>query len=573
MNDSSLYGYYEYLADFNQQIESVRLFLEKEDVVRRIWSKDYTVWKETSCEIVNRLGWLDSPVKMREKVSEIKLFVQEVVERGIKDVLILGMGGSSLCCEVIRNVFANVSTYPTLHVLDTIHPFNIAVVREKIRPLETLVIVSTKSGTTVETISLMRYFYREFVKELGDGRASKHFVGITDPGTDLERVASERKFCRLFLNNPDIGGRFSALSFFGLVPAALYGVDISGLLDTAGRARELCKVPRILSKHDSYNVAASFGAAIGKLAEIGANKMVVVTSERFRSFNLWLEQLVAESTGKEGKSILPVFERVDFVHKRGGNDRFFVFIKEMTDSRFDEQIEQLKKRNLPIFVIEYKDSHDLGGLFFFWEFAVSVAASVMKVNPFNQPDVEASKAKTKKILKSYVYEGNVQSPPIVFRVGDITFYADLDLKDVDSFKNWLEVASKDSNHGYICVQSFLPIKEEISQLLEKLKIRLWDLYGLVVTWGYGPRYLHSTGQLHKGDCGEGIFLQLISEIKSDIDIPDSLDEDGSSLSFGVLMRSQAFGDYETLVDKGRKVVGVSLSGYVEESIREVMRIF
>lgn len=551
--------YSEQLSSFEQEIQDSRSRSHDSEVVSRIWERDYKLWKQTPDEIANRLGWLDLPQSMQDKLIHIERFSKEIRNSGFTDVVVLGMGGSSLCCEVFSNIFGpGDSSYPELHVLDTTHPSLIKKLTNSLEFKSTLIVVSTKSGTTLETTSLMKFFYRQYVNKLGKESAGSHFIAITDPGTKLEELSAELNFRKVFINNPEIGGRFSVLSYFGLVPASLMGVDISKLLRSANSAYSLARIEQLSGKES--NTSASMGIALGTLAKNKVNKMYVVTSAGLKSFNDWLEQLVAESTGKEGKSILPIYESSFRDQHYYGKNAFFLFIGFKDDESVQQYFRSATGINHPSFNLAIEDKYDLGALFFFMEFAVAVAGYEMGINPFDQPNVEDTKIQTKRLVETYIRNGSLEEQEHDFEQTGIIFRDSYEFGGPAGFTSWLTNIIENEGKEYVCLQAFLEPSEEIESGLSELKDSIERKYGVPVITGFGPRYLHSTGQLHKGDAGKGIFIQITSDIDQDLDIPESTGSDDSHLTFGVLITAQSLGDYVALREINRDTLRIHLAG-------------
>ena len=449
---------------------------ERTDLIDRIWERDPTVW--TGADEAKWLGWLDEPRRMRERVADLRAFAEGVAADGLDTVVLLGMGGSSLAPEVLRRTFsAN-----ALHVLDTTHPDAIRELEERIDLGRTLFVSASKSGSTLETRSHTDYFW----KKTGKG---SQWIAITDPGSQLEGLAKERDFRGVFHGEPTIGGRYSALSPFGIVPAALVGIDVDALLDSGERMAERCR-------RDDGNPGYDLGSGFGSGWSEGRDKICIADTEG--GFGLWAEQLIAESTGKHGKGLVPApGESPD------GSDRQWA-------------------------VPDLAEPADLGGEFFRWEFAVAVAATWLEINPFDQPDVQAAKDKTNEVLATG------QDPPLD------------DEGSIDALV--AEVREGD----YACVQAFLPPSETNDRRIAQIAGELRSRTGCVVTHGYGPRYLHSTGQLHKGGPNTGLFLQVVDDGGKEIAIP------GKPFGFRRLIRAQAAGDYESLKERGRRVARIHL---------------
>lgn len=564
----SLSDYEEFLGKFTRIVNDGLIKIRDSNVIYRIWNYDYTVWAEKPNEVGNRLGWLNSPDGMFEALARINGFRDEIINQNFDNIVLLGMGGSSLAPEFFSKAFESKDEYPKLTVVDTTDPDAIYEVRSKLNIPKTLILVSTKSGTTVETISLMKYFYHEFKKVLGFVEAGMHFVAITDPGSDLEDLAKKLEFRNVFLSDPNIGGRFSALSFFGLVPASLIGVDLNALLSRSVEMAEISKNEGIMD-----NNPARLGVTIGELANLGLNKLTIITSSEIAHFKEWLEQLIAESTGKNGFGILPVLEdqfESEFSNRR---DRVFVFICLSDDEEINDQVELVVKSECPVLVIKLDDIYDVGKEFFRWEFAVSVAGKVIGVNPFDQPDVEATKKLTRDFLDSYKTTGSLYLMKPNFDYSGIEFFTNNDFEEVEDFKKWLLNSTASDENSYIGLQAFLNPYSEVERLIKELRDKLRKNFDVPVTYGFGPRFLHSTGQLHKGDSGKGVFIQFTSDYMRDVSIPDDPVEDRSTLTFGVLNSAQALGDYKALLDKSRKVIRIHLGKDLNTNLHKIIDLF
>ncbi len=548
-----------FAGNFSEKINTAVKKINDANVVNRIWNKDFTLWSSKPDEVVNRLGWLVSPDVTQKSVSEIIDFVNQIQKEGFTHALLMGMGGSSLAPEVFRLTFGVKEKFLDLSVIDTTEPSTILSFDNKLDPAKTLYIVSTKSGGTVETISFMKYFYNSVMKKLGKEKVSQHFIAITDPGSGLEQMAKDLKFRKIFLNDPEIGGRYSALSLFGIVPAALVGIDISTLLSTARTEADACKIS------GDKNKAALLGAALGVFADEGKDKVTFFCSKVIASFGGWVEQLVAESTGKIGKGILPVdIEELSGIDSYG-NDRVFVFLRLKDDYSIDKIAGELKNSGHPVIEIILNDIYDLSREFFRWEFATAVASWFIKVQPFDQPNVEEAKIIARKMVKEYQENGKL--PELIPSIDEpgMKVYGEVTVKEVkDVLSEFLD--SVVSGKSYVAIQAYLPVDEKIFSSLQKLRIKILKKYKIATTVGFGPRFLHSTGQLHKGDSGNGYFIQLISASRNDAEIPDTAGEDSSTISFGVLIRAQALGDRQALLDNNRKVITIDINGDIEKKI-------
>jgi transaldolase/glucose-6-phosphate isomerase len=500
---------------------------EEERVARRIWAKDDTLWGPAGqAEVANRLGWLTAHETYEEQVDDLESFAEEAVRDGFTDAVLLGMGGSSLAPEVLRRSFGSRQhDRLRLHVLDSTDPGAILAQQRAVDLETTLFVVSTKSGGTIETISLFEHFWSE--------RPHGHqYVAITDPGSSLEKLAAERGFRHTFLNDPDVGGRYSALTYFGLVPAALMGIDLESVLEGAGVAAEACT-----AYNSEGNSGLWVGIALAALALQGRDKLTFVVDEPIGSFGLWAEQLVAESLGKQGKGVIPVTDEPVGEPAVYGRDRVICYLRDTEPSEaLDEAVKAMAADNQPTITLSGGGPEDLGRIFFFAEFATAVAGWALGINPFDQPDVQVAKDTTGKILDTIAGGGDPPSPQSA---------------DDDALRALLA----DSEAGnYIALLGFMAPGEEVDEAVAELRAALRKATGATTTFGYGPRYLHSTGQLHKGGPDSGRFLVLVHDGPEDVDIP------GKPFSFGALKNAQAAGDLETLRSRGRRAEFLRLEG-------------
>ncbi len=535
-------------GQYQTTVEKSLNHISRERVIARIWQKDHTVWRNDPTEISNRLGWLDCVEVTKKSFDEINSFVEELRKEGFNDALLMGMGGSSLAPEVFRLTFGVKKGFLDLHVLDSTHPEAILEYEKKLDPNKTLYIVSTKSGGTVETMSFMKYFFTSVTKKIGREEASKHFIAITDPGSGLEETAKKLKFRKIFVNDPDIGGRFSALSLFGIVPAALIGIDIEKLFDETSKMITECKHPEV-----SENSGAKLGGIIGSLAKEEVDKLTIIISPQLKYLGGWLEQLIAESTGKDGKRILPVDLEPPVELNEYGKDRVFVYIKLTGDDFFDKKVSNIKAAGFPLIEIAMNNIHQLGAEFFRWEFATAVASFVLEVQPFDQPNVESAKTAARAMMKEYQLNGKLPELKTEGSKNAISSF----LSDCKTGKN------------YVAIQAYLKPDEKTWQELQQLRLKILGKYKVATTLGYGPRFLHSTGQLHKGDSGNGFFIQFISDNQDDVVIPEEAGSNKSSISFGTLIRAQALGDRQALIDNKRKVLTIDLGKDISETLSKL----
>ena len=505
--------------------------LQDSDAVARIWARDHTLWSDDPTEIVDRLGWLDVASSMLEELDDLVGFADQVRADGIDHVVLLGMGGSSLGPEVLARCFGHRPGWPELIILDSTIPARIQTVADTIDPAHTMFVVSSKSGTTIETNALYRFFRSKVDDAVGAGYVGDRFVAVTDVGTALDRLAERDGFRRVFRNPPDIGGRYSVLSYFGLVPAALAGHDIRGLLSRAV-AVESASGPRVpVSKHPG----AWLGATIASLALSGRDKLTILTSPSLRSFGLWVEQLVAESLGKEGRGVIPIVGEPLADPDCYGPDRQFVYLKLAGEgSEEDSLFEPLAQVDHPVVRYELKDTIDLGRELYRWEFAVAVAGIVLGVNPFDQPNVQRAKDITEASITQFESAGTL---PVLETVGSLSGLVD---------------ATKPGD--YLAVLVYVEQTDETDLALSELRSELLSRHSIPTTAGYGPRYLHSTGQLYQGGPNNVSALVLTAPHDIDLQIP------GKRFSFGTLADAQAAGDLAALRSQGRRSAAVGLVG-------------
>jgi transaldolase/glucose-6-phosphate isomerase len=547
-----------HLGAYQEAVDAALDEMAREDIMGRIWKHDHTVWKPDPDEITNRLGWLHIARVMQENVPRLEKFVQGVRADGYTEVLLLGMGGSSLAPEVFSKVFEGQDGLQ-LAVLDSTDPGTVLARAERIDLARALFIVSSKSGGTAETLSCFKFFYNRALEELGPARAGEHFVAITDPGSKLASLGETLDFRAVFLNDPHIGGRYSALSFFGLVSAALVGVDVSRLLDSALTMASGCEACVVAGE----NLGGMLGAILGELAGTGRDKVSFVTSERIASFGDWVEQLIAESTGKSGTGILPVVGEPLGAPVVYGDDRLFVHLRLEGDDTYDALLEELQAAGHPVVRLNLRNLYDLGEQIFLWEMATAVAGYRLGIHPFNQPNVEAAKVQARRMIAEYQKKGMLpvmESAPVT----------------AESLTNLLDqphagAPSPHSSRSYVALQAYVQPTLETTAALQALRVQLRDRYRLAVTVGYGPRFLHSTGQLHKGDAGNGLFIQFTSDSLPDAAIPDEPGESTSSITFGVLKMAQALGDRRALKDAGRRVITFHLGEDVVGGLQRLSR--
>lgn len=520
---------------------------QAERVPERLWQRDATLWPEAPPQdVTERMGWLTLPRTMRGELPEILAFADEIRAEGIRTVIVLGMGGSSLAPDVFRRIFGNHRGYPELLVLDSTHPGAVEAFARMIDPHHTLFLVSSKSGTTTEPLAFYRYFW-EMVRASGDP-PERHFAAITDPGTPLEKLAVEQRFRAIFRALSTVGGRYSALTMFGLVPAAALGVDVPGLLDRAETMVEACAstVPAL------ENPGLALGAVFGELATHGRDKLTLYASHSFSPFPMWAEQLVAESTGKVGKGIVPVVDEPRVGPEHYGSDRLFVEIQqsENADEALAAHTARLEEAGHPVVRLRVSDLRDLGQEFFRWELAVASSGIVLGINPYDQPDVELAKELARQAMAHpSPTEGGGDAPTV--RAGDARELS-------HNVEAWMGSCRP---QDYVSIQAYLQPTQDTTSVLQQLRRRLLERLRVATTLGFGPRFLHSTGQLHKGGPNTGLFLQLVDTPTKDLAVP------GAGYTFGDLIRAQALGDYRALRQKQRRVLRVNLGSDVSGGLQ------
>ncbi len=534
--------------------------------VRRIWAKDATLWKdqpEHQRIIRNALGWLTVAADMGGHAAELQAFADSVRKAGFSSACLLGMGGSSLCPEVCAITFGTKPGFLNLIVLDTTDPATISSAENRIDLMRTLFIVSSKSGGTIESASLHKYFYDKVARTNPD-QAGKHFIAITDPGTVLEKLALDQGFLRLFLNPTDIGGRYSALSYFGLVPMALLGIDVPELLQRADRMALRCQS----SAAASENPGLVLGVTLGALARERRDKVTFVLEPEIAGLGYWLEQLIAESTGKENVGILPVEGEPLGDPPFYGEDRVFVHLglSGSQNPAADEKIRALENSGHPVLRWKLTDKLDLGAEFFRWEFATAVAGAVLGINAFDQPNVQESKDNTQRLIREYLDRGRLPEEAPALKEGDFSVFCASELANrlglpkhsaANPFPTMkaLETFFRMAQPGdYVAFLAYLEMSEQNHAALNELRKPVRDKLKAATTLGFGPRFLHSTGQLHKGGGNNGFFIQITAADQSDLSIP------GEAYSFGTLKKAQALGDLQSLQMHGRRALRLHIDG-------------
>jgi glucose-6-phosphate isomerase len=527
----------------NSEIALALADLEQNQVVSRIWSGDHTVWKPDPTEIADRLEWLTVTDFIREHTSELASFAEEVRDAGFKHFVLLGMGGSSLGPEVLRQTFGSAPGFPELIVLDSTVPAWVQSVTDAIVPAQTIFLVSSKSGSTTEPNMFYAYF-RDLVEQaVGRDTAGQHFIAVTDLGTSLAKLGAEQGFRRVFLNPTDLGGRYSVLSYFGLVPAAIIGLDVLRLLDRADVMRNQTR-PEIPA---SENAGALLGAVMGVLSQKGRDKLTLVTSPAISSFGLWAEQLIAESTGKGGIGIVPVAGEPLVSPEHYGDDRLFVYLRLDGDENgsTDDAVQAIELSGQPVVRLDLADSYDVGAEFFRWEMATSIAGSIIGINPFDQPNVQAAKDMTESVLARFGTSGTLP-----------------DMEEAGAISQLLAMAGPGD---YLAIMAYITQSHEVDQALDDLRRRVTEKFGIATTMGYGPRFLHSTGQQHKGGPASGLFLQITEEHSQSRPIA------GTPYSFEVLADAQALGDLQALRASERRAIRVDAGADLASAIKNMVK--
>jgi glucose-6-phosphate isomerase len=538
--------------------------MREQEVVRRIWNADPSVWSGTSED--RWLGWLSLPIDQRAFADRAVRLAHQIKHEQIADMVLLGMGGSSLAPEVIRSIIGVQAGYPNLHVLDSTDPAQILAVERRIDLRRTIFLVASKSGSTLEVNILKQYFFSRAAQKLGEREAGRHFVLTTDPGSKLHHASEQERFREVFAGVPSVGGRYSALSNFGLVPAALIGADLSLMLDHAEGMARRC------ATDEDDNAAFLLGAMLGELALAGRDKPTLVAPPALAGFGAWLEQLVAESLGKQGKGIIPIDGEAVGGPEVYGDDRVFVQLRstKSPDAVADRAIGALERSGHPIVRIDWSDRYALGAEFYRWEFATAVMGAVLGVNPFDQPDVEESKIVTRRLAAEYEKSGQLPDDPAVIRDLGLSLYADPRTRKLlgnhESVVEYIDAFLHLLGPGdYFGVLAFIEMTDAHRAALEAIRALVRDRRKVATTVGFGPRFLHSTGQAHKGGPNTGVFLQITCEHTEEVHVPEE------HYSFGTIALAQARGDFEVLASRGRRLLRVHFKE-VESGLRALQAL-
>ena len=551
--------------ELSRAVESVLKDWDAIENGKRLWACDASVW--TNGDEDKWLGWLTIVAEQKKSIRRFPNFAAEVKDAGFSHVLLLGMGGSSLCPEVLAKSFGRIERFPELHVLDSTDPGQVKSVENKVDLANTLFFVSSKSGTTLEPNIFKQYFFARATEVIGD-RAGSHFIAITDPGSKLRREAESDGFRKIFLGVPSIGGRYSALSDFGIAPAAAMGIDVEKFLDRANEMVAACG-PDVGPMN---NPGVMLGAILGVAHNSGRNKITIVASPGIYDLGAWLEQLIAESTGKIEKGLIPVDREPLGAPSIYGADRVFIYLKLDGDAdNFGEQLDAIQRAGHPVVRISLRDAYDLGLEFFRWEIATAVAGSIIGINPFNQPNVEASKVATRKLTDEYEHKGSLPAETPMFEAEGIKLFADRrnenELKQaarVQSLPGYLKAhLDRLSKGDYFALLAYIEMNEAHEQALQSIRESIRDAKRVATCLGFGPRFLHSTGQAYKGGPNSGIFLQITCDDANDLAVPDQ------KYTFGVVKAAQARGDFDVLNERGRRALRVHLGVDVGEGFRRL----
>ena len=522
------------------------------DRVSRVWNKDASVW--TNDDEAKWLGWLDVVSVEIDGLQKYRDLRRDIESAGFSNILLMGMGGSSLCPEVLAKTFG----VANFHILDSTVPAQIKAVEDKLNLETTLFIVASKSGSTLEPNCFKQYFFNRLSQVAGAENAGKQFIAITDPGSKMQQVAEADNFRHIFYGNPEIGGRFSALSAFGMTAAAVMGLDVEKFLTNAAEMVEACKEP-----NPADNPGALLGTILGICHQNGRDKLTIFTSPEIYDLGAWLEQLIAESTGKKGVSIIPIDREPLLPADAYSNDRIFVNLK-LKDSEPVEDLvnglRDLRNAEHPVIEIEIQDIYDLGQEFFRWEFATAVAGAVMNINPFNQPDVEAAKIEARKITDEYEKTGSLPDETPFFEENGIQLFTSSDYAaeltgviDEKSLAGYIEAHLWNlEENDYFAILAYVEMNEETEEILQSIRVKILEANPAATCLGFGPRFLHSTGQAYKGGANNGVFLQITSEDETDLPVPNQ------KYTFGVVKAAQARGDFQVLLDRGRRALRVHL---------------
>jgi transaldolase / glucose-6-phosphate isomerase len=562
---------WQFSPPLTQAVEAALKDWQAGNKMARLWRGDPSLW--TSDDEEKWLGWLSIVEDRLAHLKELNDAASDAAKAGFTHALLLGMGGSSLCPEVLKITYGSQPGHPELHVLDSTDPAQIKSIESQVDLAKTLCIVASKSGSTLEPNIFKQYFFDRMQQTVGKDKAGEHFIAITDPGSKMQQVAERDQFRKIFFGVASIGGRYSALSNFGMVPAAIMGLDLSKLLHRTNEMVQACK-PEVPA---DQNPGAVLGTILGTLGNLGRNKVTIITSPGIHDLGAWLEQLIAESTGKIGKGLVPVDREALGAPEVYGNDRVFVHLRlaNEPDTAQKQKLDVLKSAGHPVVEIELGDKYDLGQEFFRWEIATAVAGSILKINPFNQPDVEASKIVTRQLTEAYEKSGKLPEEAPLFDDGNIKLFTDERnaanlnrLAGTDrSLTGFLRAHLSQFNPGdYMALLGYIEMNNAHEESLQAIRHAVRDRKHVATCLGFGPRFLHSTGQAYKGGPNTGIFLQITCDDANDLPVP------GQKYTFGIVKAAQARGDFQVLADRKRRALRVHLPANVEDGLKRLQEI-
>ncbi|MCU1221597.1 MAG: transaldolase, partial [Candidatus Angelobacter sp.] len=561
---------WEFSAPLSQAVQARLEDWQTGNKMARLWRGDASLW--TGDDEDKWVGWLTIVEDELAQLKQLNDVAADAVNAGFTHALLLGMGGSSLCPEVLKITFGRQLGHPELHVLDSTDPAQIRSTESQIDLAKTLCIVSSKSGSTLEPNIFKQYFFDRMQQTVGNDKAGKHFIAITDSGSKMQQVAERDHFRKIFFGLASIGGRYSALSNFGLVPAAIMGLDVGKFLQRTNEMVQACK-PEVPAEQ---NPGAVLGSILGTLGNLGRNKVTIITSPGIHDLGAWLEQLIAESTGKNGKGLIPVDRESLGAPEVYGDDRVFVHLRlaNEPDTAQKQKLEGLRSAGHPVVEIELADRYDLGQEFFRWEIATAVAGSILKINPFNQPDVEASKIVTRQLTEAYEKTGKLPEETPVLDEGGIKLFTDernaANLNTLTgndrSLTGLLRAHLSQLSHGdYFALLAYIEMNSPHEDLLQAMRHAVRDRKHVATCLGFGPRFLHSTGQAYKGGPNTGVFLQITCDDAKDLPVP------GQRYTFGIVKAAQARGDFQVLADRQRRALRVHLPRDVEAGLEKLGR--
>ena len=554
---------------FKKEIETVYTSADEKQLGTRLYHKDPYLWKtdpEQAKMISENMGWITLPDDFTQVTGKLTSFSLQVKEEGYKYAVLLGMGGSSLCSEVARETFGTKEDFLELLVLDNTDPAAILDIEKQIDLEKTLFVVATKSGGTMETLSFFRYFYNRLEKK-GKINTGNNFVAITDAGSPLVKIANDYKFREVFLNPPGIGGRYSVLSDFGLLPMALMGIDIESIMNSAKQMKVSCDA----TVPSAHNPGLSLGLVLGICQRHGRDKVTFILSKSINSFGYWVEQLLAESTGKEGKGLIPINGEIPGGAADYGKDRVFVHMYLPADDNMadDQKLKALEAAGHPVIRISVPDKIALGGEYYRWEIAVAVAGMVLGINPFNQPNVEESKKNTNNILEDWKKDGKFKKSEPIFNNEDCSIYGskaikELEQKEYEQTDEFIGAFTALVQPGdYVAFLPYFMLTDKRAEIMQVWRMQVRDKLKIATTLLNGPRYLHSTGQLHKGGPDSGLYILLVHNEDSDLVMP------GEQFGFGTLHEAQSLGDFRSLDDKGRRTIRINLGNDIDKGLEKL----